>query len=62
LLPESILGLSMSYQLTEQLGIRAQANNLTNEELRIYRDNNPHRLGRFDEYGPNYLVDFTYSF
>ena len=62
LLPESILGLSMSYQVTEQLGIRAQANNLTNETLRIYRDNNPHRLGRFDEYGPSYLVDFTYSF
>lgn len=60
--PESILGLSLSYQVTEQLGIRAQANNLTNEELRIYRDNNSNRLGRYDEYGSNYLVDFTYSF
>lgn len=62
LMPESILGLSLSYQFSEKLGIRAQANNLTNEELRIYRDNDMNRLGRFDEYGPSYLVDFTYSF
>ncbi|MGH8195262.1 MAG: TonB-dependent receptor [Woeseiaceae bacterium] len=62
LTPESILGLSLSYQVNERLGVRAQANNLTNEELRIYRDNDPHRLGRYDEYGRSYLVDFTYAF
>jgi len=62
LTPESTVGLSLSYQVTEQLGIRFQANNLTNETLRVYRDNNPNRLGRFDEYGSSYLFDITYGF
>ena len=35
LTPESILGLSLTYRITDNLGIRLQANNLTNEELRI---------------------------
>lgn len=62
LMPESILGLSLSYRFTDRFDVRLQANNLTNEELRIYRDNDPDRLGRYDEYGTSYLFDLTYSF
>lgn len=60
--PESIFGLSMSYQFTDRFGARFQVNNLTNETLRIYRDNNANRLGRFDEYGRYYLLDFSLTF
>ena len=60
--PEGIVGLSLSYQINEQMGLRFQANNLTDEALRIYRDNNSNRLGRYDEYGRSYLLDFTYGF
>lgn len=59
---EGIYGLSMSYQINDQMGLRFQVNNLTDESLRIYRDNNPNRLGRYDEYGRSYLLDFTYGF
>lgn len=62
LTPESILGLSLSYEITDGLTLRLQANNLTNERLRVYRDNNPSRLGRYDEYGRSYLFDLTYTF
>ncbi len=62
LMPESTLGLSLSYRITDRFDVRLQASNLTNEELRIYRDNDPDRLGRYDEYGSTYLFDLTYSF
>jgi len=60
--PESIFGLSMSYQFTDRFATRFQVNNLTDERLRIYRDNNPNRLGRYDEYGRYYLLDFSFTF
>jgi TonB-dependent receptor len=59
---EGILGLSLSYQFTYNWGTRFQVNNLTDEPLRVYRDNDPDRLGRYDEYGRYYLVDVTFSF
>jgi TonB-dependent receptor len=59
---EGILGLSLSYNLNDQMSMRLQANNLNDEELRIYRDNNPDRLGMYAKFGPSYLLDFTYSF
>jgi hypothetical protein len=54
---EGILGLSLSYQFTDNWGTRFQVNNLTDEPLRVYRDNDPDRLGRYDEYGNYHLVD-----
>jgi TonB-dependent receptor len=60
--PEGIFGLSLAYQFTDRMGLRFQANNLTDERLRIYRDNDPNRLGRYDQYGRSYLLDFTYGF
>jgi TonB-dependent receptor len=62
LIPETTLGLSLSYQVSDRLGLRLQANNLTNETLRNYRDNTPGRLGRYDEYGSSYLFDVTYRY
>jgi TonB-dependent receptor len=59
---ESILDFSTSYQVNESFGIRLQVNNLTDEPLRITRDNDPDRLGSFDVYGRRALLDFTYKF
>ena len=43
-------------------GVRLQVNNLTNEPLRITRDNNLDRLGSYDIYGRRALLDFTFKF
>ncbi|MDP1631699.1 MAG: TonB-dependent receptor [Caulobacter sp.] len=59
---ESILDFSTSYQISEQIGVRFQINNLTDEALRIYRDNDPNRLGRYDTYGRRFLMDVTFKF
>ena len=48
---ESLLDFSTSYQINESFGIRFQVNNLTDEPLRISRDNNTDRLGSYDVYG-----------
>jgi iron complex outermembrane recepter protein len=59
---ESILDFSTSYQVNEKFGVRLQINNLTNEPLRISRDNNENRLGSYDVYGRRALLDFTFKF
>lgn len=59
---ESILDFSTSYQVNDRFGIRMQINNLTDEPLRITRDNNPNRLGSYDIYGRRALLDFTFKF
>lgn len=59
---EKTLDFSSSYQVNERIGIRFQVNNLTNQELRMYRDNDPNRIGRYDSYGRRYLVDVTLKF
>jgi TonB-dependent receptor len=59
---ESILDFSTSYQVNDRFGIRLQINNLTDEPLRITRDNNEHRLGSYDVYGRRALLDFTFKF
>lgn len=59
---EKTLDFSSSYQINERLGVRFQVNNLTNEALRMYRDNDPNRIGRYDSYGRRYLVDVTMKF
>jgi hypothetical protein len=37
-------------------------NNLTGQPLRMHRDNQADRIGRYDEYGRRYLVDLTLKF
>jgi TonB-dependent receptor len=59
---ESIWDFSTSYQITERIGLRFQVNNLFDEVARIYRDNDPNRLGRYDVYGRRYLFDVTYRY
>jgi iron complex outermembrane recepter protein len=59
---ESIFDFSTSYTFNDHLSFRFQVNNITNEPLRIYRDNDPDRLGRYDVYGRRFLVDVTYKF
>jgi TonB-dependent receptor len=59
---ETILDFSTSYQVNESFGIRLQINNLTDEPLRITRDNDPNRLGSYDVYGRRALLDFTFRF
>jgi TonB-dependent receptor len=59
---ESILDFSSSYRVNDNFGVRLQVNNLTDEPLRITRDNNDNRLGSYDVYGRRALLDFTYKF
>lgn len=59
---EKTLDFSASYNINDHVTVRFQANNLTNEELRMYRDNDPNRIGRYDVYGRRYLADVTLKF
>jgi len=59
---EKTLDFSSSYQINDNIGVRFQVNNLTNEALRMYRDNDPNRIGRYDVYGRRFLADVTVKF
>jgi len=59
---ESILDFSTSWQVNDTFGMRVQVSNLTNEPLRITRDNSDDRLGSYDVYGRRALLDFTFKF
>ena len=59
---ETILDFSATYQLNDSFGVRFQVNNLTNEPLRISRDNSLDRLGSYDVYGRRALLDFTFKY
>jgi len=62
LLAESVLDFSSSYRLTQAMDVRFQVNNLTDEPLRMYRDGEPDRIGRYDLYGRRFLLDVTFKF
>jgi TonB-dependent receptor len=59
---ETTFDFSTAWQVNDRIGLRFQVNNLTDEELRIYRDNDPNRLGRYDTYGRRFLFDVTFKF
>jgi TonB-dependent receptor len=59
---EKTLDFSSSYTVNDHVAVRFQVNNLTNEALRMYRDNDPNRIGRYDSYGRRYLMDVTVKF
>lgn len=59
---ETIIGASVSYQLTKNVALRVQANNLTNQAARFYWNNDPNQLARYERYGRNYLADVTFKF
>jgi len=48
--------------VNDSFGVRFQVNNLTNEPLRISRDNSVDRLGSYDVYGRRALLDFTFKY
>jgi TonB-dependent receptor len=62
LLPEDVLSLSVSYAFSDQLTVRFQGDNLTDEPVQDYYDNNPNRAGGYAKFGERYLVDLTYTF
>jgi iron complex outermembrane receptor protein len=59
---ETILDFSTSYQVNDSFGVRLQVSNLTNEPLRITRDNSLDRLGSYDVYGRRAMLDFTFKY
>lgn len=56
---EGILDFSASYQVTDQVGLRFQAGNLTDEPVRVHYDNSTDRLARYDQYGRRFSFDIT---
>jgi iron complex outermembrane recepter protein len=59
---ERVLDFSTSYQVSDKVGIRLQINNLNDRPVRIWRDNDPNRLGSYNIYGRRALLDFTFKF
>ncbi len=57
-----MLDFSSSLRIGESMDLRLQVNNLTDEPLRMYRDNQADRIGRYDVYGRRYLLDLTFRF
>ena len=62
LLEESVFDFSSSFHLRDSIDLRFQVNNLSDERLRMYRDGQPDRIGRYDLYGRRYLLDVTFRF
>lgn len=58
---EENVGLSLAYALNDNLSFRMQANNLTNQELRLSQNNEDRDLRRYDVYGRTYLFDVTWK-
>ncbi len=61
---EGILDASLSYQWNDNIGLRFQARNLTNQVNRYTSDNNPVNLsndGGYQVYGRSYLFDISYK-
>jgi iron complex outermembrane receptor protein len=59
---EQILDFSASYQVTDRVGLRFQASNLTDEAVRVHYDNDPQRLSRFDHYGRRFSFDVSFRY
>jgi iron complex outermembrane recepter protein len=57
---EKTLDFSTTYQWTDNIGLRFEAHNLTNQPERMYWNNDPNELARYDLYGRSYLIDITY--
>ncbi len=60
--PEQTLDISASYQWTENIGLRLQASNITNEVSRASTDNDINDLARYDIFGRSYLLDIAYKY
>jgi len=58
---EANLGLSLGYEINENLTVHFEANNLTNQELRLSQNNEDADLRRYDVYGKTYMIDITWK-
>lgn len=58
---ETNLGLSLGYEITDNFSVRFEANNLTDQELRLSQNNNDADLRRYDVYGKTYTIDFNWK-
>jgi iron complex outermembrane receptor protein len=58
---EENVGLNLAYHFTGNLALRFQANNLTDQPLRLTQNNNDQDVRRYDAYGRSFLVDFTFK-
>ncbi|MGN7999030.1 TonB-dependent receptor [Sphingomonas sp. 22176] len=59
---ETILGASISANVTKNVSVRFQANNLTNQAARFYWNNDPQQLARYERYGRSFLADVTFKY
>ena len=59
---EATLDFSASYQVTSNLGVRFQASNLTDEEVRTYYDNDENRLASETRFGRRFSLDATFRY
>jgi iron complex outermembrane receptor protein len=65
---ENIVDASASWQISDMIGVKLQVNNLTNEPLRAYFDNQVNRLankdgsGGYQIYGRRYLLEVLCKF
>ena len=58
---ESNFSASLAYLITDNITLRVQGYNLTNERARITRNNNEHDLRRFDKYGRTYFFGLSWK-
>ncbi|MFD2781538.1 TonB-dependent receptor domain-containing protein [Novosphingobium pokkalii] len=56
---ETTLGASIGYNITKNISVRVQANNLTNQVARFYWNNDANQIARYEKYGRSYLADIT---
>lgn len=58
---EANLGLSLGYEINDNFSVRVEANNLTDQELRLSQNNLDADLRRYDVYGKTYTIDFNWK-
>jgi iron complex outermembrane recepter protein len=59
---EKTIDLSTTYQWSENIGLRFEAHNLTNQVQRMYWNNDPNEIAFYNLYGRSYLFDITYRY
>jgi TonB-dependent receptor len=58
---ERTLDFNASYQFDQNFQLRFEAHNLTNQASRMYWNNDPNQIARYDIFGRSYLLDLTYK-
>jgi len=58
---ETTLDFSTTYQWSDNIGLRFEAHNLTNQAERMYWNNDPNEIAYYNIFGRSYLIDITYK-